>query len=193
VSDIKALTTVAFYEDAIPALDTGEHIYVAITSFCRSLGVSEQVQRRAILADPVLARYTLGYTLGQGSPALLIRMDRLNGWLFSINVNRVKPAAREKLIRYREECYDALYVHFYGKASHSRFNMATAVAGSVGTYSGPDGLEADRITRPLPNKRLEKLAQRRADVTNVSVELLRPLVLRQYWREQREERQFKSW
>lgn len=35
-------------------------------------------------------------------------LEFLNGWLFGINVNRVKPELREAVFRYRKECYDVL-------------------------------------------------------------------------------------
>lgn len=33
----------------------------------------------------------------------------LNGWLFGIDANRVKPELKEKLIRYQKECYEVLW------------------------------------------------------------------------------------
>lgn len=37
-----------------------------------------------------------------------IPLDYLNGWLFGINANRVKPEIRDRLIRYQTECYRVL-------------------------------------------------------------------------------------
>jgi hypothetical protein len=39
---------------------------------------------------------------------LSLPLDYLNGWLFGINVNRVKAEIRERLIPYQKECYRVL-------------------------------------------------------------------------------------
>jgi len=36
------------------------------------------------------------------------------GWLFTIQINLVKESAKEALIKYQMECYDALYEYFVG-------------------------------------------------------------------------------
>jgi hypothetical protein len=38
------------------------------------------------------------------------------GWLFSINENRVKPEVKEHVLKYKIECYNALFNHFFGTA-----------------------------------------------------------------------------
>ncbi|EDV5024257.1 hypothetical protein ID80_004959 [Salmonella enterica subsp. enterica serovar Ball] len=40
---------------------------------------------------------------------LCIPLRKLNGWLFSINPNKVKAAIRDKLIAYQEECFAVLH------------------------------------------------------------------------------------
>jgi len=35
-------------------------------------------------------------------------LDFLNGWLFGVNANRVKPALRDKIIQYQRDCYRIL-------------------------------------------------------------------------------------
>jgi hypothetical protein len=43
-------------------------------------------------------------------------LDYLNGWLFGVNANRVKPEVRERVIRYQKECYRVLADAFQGTA-----------------------------------------------------------------------------
>ncbi|OPC86634.1 hypothetical protein BTV54_06205 [Pasteurella multocida subsp. multocida] len=38
----------------------------------------------------------------------MLPIDYLNGWLFGIDVKRVKPEIRDLLITYKKECYKAL-------------------------------------------------------------------------------------
>ncbi len=39
---------------------------------------------------------------------LCLPLDFLNGWLFGVNANRVKPELRERVIQYQRECYRIL-------------------------------------------------------------------------------------
>lgn len=44
-------------------------------------------------------------------------LKKLNGWLFSINPEKVRSDLKEKVIQYQEECFEALYNYWYhGKA-----------------------------------------------------------------------------
>lgn len=112
---------VVFYEDVITAVQVkaGQDIqvYVSIRQMCDLLGVSYQGQIRRINDDPVLSKQVKGVNItftpsqGRGGGTQLtncLPIDYLNGWLFSINANRVKPEIRERLIVYQEKCYKVL-------------------------------------------------------------------------------------
>lgn len=48
-----------------------------------------------------------------GDPeTLALPLDFLPGWLFGIDAARVKPELRERIIRYRRECYRRLWESF---------------------------------------------------------------------------------
>ncbi len=115
--------TVIFYDDELTAVvvETAgrQVVYVPIRPICAYLGVAWSPQRRRINRDPVLSEVVMSVTVTvtQTDPAskqrrtqemLCLPLDYLNGWLFGINANRVKPAVRERLIRYQRECYRAL-------------------------------------------------------------------------------------
>lgn len=112
---------VVFYEDVITAVQVkaGQDIqvYVSIRQMCDLLGVSYQGQIRRINDDPVLSKQVKGVNItftpsqGRGGGTQLtncLPIDYLNGWLFGINANRVKPEIRERLIVYQEKCYKVL-------------------------------------------------------------------------------------
>ena len=47
-------------------------------------------------------------------------LKKLNGWLFSINPEKVRADLREKVIQYQEECFEALYNYWhFGKAERT--------------------------------------------------------------------------
>ena len=59
-------------------------------------------------------------TAGGMQKVFCIPLEKLNGWLFTINTNKVKPEVREKLIAYKNECFKVLYDHFLQKAAQSK-------------------------------------------------------------------------
>lgn len=61
-------------------------------------------------------------------------LDVLNGWLFGVDVNRVKPELKEKLVRYQKECYGALFKHFFKRGLV--FSTKTRLAGGTQPASG---------------------------------------------------------
>lgn len=113
---------VIFYEDEITAVlvktDRGQDIYVPIRPICEMMEIDWSSQLRRIKRDPVLAKHLAGVVVmttpdpetGGGGPQTTncLPLDYLNGWLFGINANRVKPEIKDRLIRYQEECYRVL-------------------------------------------------------------------------------------
>lgn len=110
---------VTFYDDEITAVlvqtADSQTVYVPIRPICDFLGVTWSPQRRRIMRDPVLSQKVQSVTVTvtdsyrtRGLDMLCLPLDYLNGWLFGINANRVKPEIRDRLIRYQEECYRVL-------------------------------------------------------------------------------------
>ena len=107
--------TVTFYEDEITAVliqsPQEQTVYVPIGQFCDLLGINRRTQMERINDDAVLSRKiaTINVT-GPGGPqaTYCLQLDYLNGWLFSINANRVKADVRDRLIFYQEKCYQVL-------------------------------------------------------------------------------------
>jgi P22_AR N-terminal domain len=98
----------------------GEH-WVAITPFCRHLGVNEDTQRRRITKDPLFARVHIFATLGvkgwSGHPALFLRWDVVHLWLARISALKVRIEIRDTLVRCQLECARVLADHFAGRAA----------------------------------------------------------------------------
>jgi hypothetical protein len=94
-----------------------DEVYVAIRPICEALGLSLQPQTEKLKNDAILSRVvTIINTTGKDGKfydMTCIPMHFLNGWLFTIDENKVKPEAREKLIAYKLECYKVLHHHFF--------------------------------------------------------------------------------
>ena len=113
---------VVFYDDSITAVIVEQagitEVYVPIRPICELLGVNWASQSRRINRDPVLSAKLAGVVVtttpdpvtGGGGPQATscLPLDYLNGWLFGINADRVKPAIRDRVIKYQEECYKVL-------------------------------------------------------------------------------------
>ena len=116
--------TVEFYGDAITGalvrVGDESQVYVPIRSICDYLGLSWVGQRERIMRDEVLAeavqfvRVTrTNNSERRGDPNVLcLPLDLLPGFLFGVNAARVKAELRDKIIRYRRECFRVLWEAF---------------------------------------------------------------------------------
>lgn len=121
---------VLFYEDEVTAVvvAAGERrqVFVPLRPLTENLGLAWSGQYERLQRDPVLSaeirsvrvtRTEAGRLSGQASAEVsremvCLPLDYLNGWLFGINANRVKPEIRERLIRYQRDCYQVLHEAF---------------------------------------------------------------------------------
>ena len=54
-------------------------------------------------------------SVGGTQETVCLRLDMINGWLFGIDAERVKPEVRDRVLDYQRECHRVLFTHFYGK------------------------------------------------------------------------------
>jgi len=104
------IQTVKFHDDVIDIVDNT----VSIKNLCKNIGIKDfQAQQARIKADESYqAEFKEIEINGIIQKVLCIPYDKVNGWLFSISVNRVKPEVRQKLIEYKKECFDVLNNYF---------------------------------------------------------------------------------
>jgi hypothetical protein len=99
----------------ILVIENGEK-RVAIKPICEALGVDPDFQNRKIKEDEILGQlHKVSYVVaadGKLREMSTIPFKWIFGWLFSINPKKVNPDVKDALIRYKVECYEALYNHF---------------------------------------------------------------------------------
>ncbi len=115
-----------FYGDPIIAVlvagDPQPEIYVPIRPLCEYLGLAWSGQYERLKRDPVLdeslrfVRVTRTNSSGGDPNVLCLPLEYLPGWLFGINVARIRPALQEKVTRYRRECFRVLWRAFQADA-----------------------------------------------------------------------------
>ncbi len=89
---------------------------VVVKDICENLGLKYETQYNKLRLDETYQGKLLKVKTNGGiQDVFCIPLSKLNGWLFSINPNKVKPEVRQKLIDYKNECFDVLYRHFNKK------------------------------------------------------------------------------
>lgn len=120
------MQTVNFYGQTLLTLSHDGKHYVAMKPMCENIGLDwrgqrERVLRNEVLKSVVLMTRTTGRD-GKEYSMLCLPLEYLNGWLFGVDVTRLKnPEARAALIRYQRECFKVLYDYWHnGKAENPR-------------------------------------------------------------------------
>jgi exonuclease VII small subunit len=109
-------TTVAKINNtAIMLVENGSKM-IPIKPICEALGVDYPTQFQKIKDDQILSS-TIGLSPTVGADGkqremACIPLKYVFGWLFTINPKNVAPEAQESVLRYRMECYEALFSHF---------------------------------------------------------------------------------
>ena len=115
------ITTVEFHNDTLFAVEREDGVFVAVTPICQTLGLAPNKQKERIQADPILSEggtVTVLPSAGGPQSTFCLRLDLVNGWLFTIDESRVKDEdTRQRVLAYKRECYRVLFQHFYGKAT----------------------------------------------------------------------------
>jgi len=89
---------------------------VPVKPICEALGIAFEPQLTRLKNDPILSStVTLSVTVagdGKSREMACIPLKYIFGWLFQIDSRNVKEEAREAVMRYQVECYNALFDHF---------------------------------------------------------------------------------
>ncbi len=95
----------------------GEY-WVSVRKVCENLDIDFKYQHQKLKSDPAYDTKLIKVkTAGGMQEMFCIPLEKLNGWLFTINPNKVKPEVKQKLIAYKNECFKVLYNHFIQKVS----------------------------------------------------------------------------
>lgn len=157
------LQTVPFRGQTLCALLIDNVPHVAVKPICDNLGLSWKGQHDKLMRHPVLKsciRVTRMRQIGddRAREHTFLPLNKLNGWLFTIHADRVKPQCRARVLAYQRECFDALANHFMPgigieQPVLSISNAAHAIAAQAATdvYNHiTAALEADK---PAHNRR----------------------------------------
>lgn len=111
------IITVNFRGDDLYGFEADDGIFVALKPIVESMGLDWSAQLKRVKRDPILAEgmAIMATPFGRGGDqeAVCLKMDLVNGWLFTIETARIKDdAVRERVVLYQRECYSVLRKHF---------------------------------------------------------------------------------
>ena len=98
--------------------------YVAMKPIVKNLGMSWSTQQTKLMKQ--ISKFNCVHMNmvaadGKLRRLLCLPLKKLNGWLFSINPEKVRADIRDKLIQYQEECFTVLHDYWTkGKAENAR-------------------------------------------------------------------------
>lgn len=112
--------TISFYGSELITLKVGDVIYTAVKPIVEALGLSWGTQKRKLIEQKEKFSWVHMNSTGSDGKTyemLCMPIRKLNGWLFSINPEKVRPDLKDRVIKYQEECFEALYNYWFkGKA-----------------------------------------------------------------------------
>lgn len=102
--------TVKFHNDDIEIIDT----FISVKKLCQNIGITGIAdQYKKIKEDESFESKSIDIEInGVIQEVIVIPISKINGWLFSISVNKVKPEVKQKLIEYKKECFNVLNNYF---------------------------------------------------------------------------------
>ncbi|MCG3706420.1 phage antirepressor N-terminal domain-containing protein [Aliarcobacter butzleri] len=105
------LIKVDFKNDKLDIIEETQSIVVK--DICEHIGLRFRTQYEKIKADESFeSKLIKVQTRGGLQEVFTIPLSKLNGWLFNINPNKVKPEVKQKLIEYKKECFNVLNNYF---------------------------------------------------------------------------------
>lgn len=115
--------TLSFHGSDLITLKVEDVIYTAVKPIIEAMGLDwgGQQQKLSKSGDKFNCRdISMVAKDGKIRQMLCMPLKKLNGWLFSINPEKVRADLREKVIQYQEECFEALYNYWhFGKAERT--------------------------------------------------------------------------
>lgn len=118
------LIPVPFYEDTVILLGKDNDPYVAMKPIVTNIGLDWASQYTKLSSSSARWGVVIIATpsLGGAQEAVCLPLRKLASWLMTINPNKVKTELHDKIVRYQEECDDALW-SYWTKGSAERVGV----------------------------------------------------------------------
>lgn len=140
--------------------------YVAIRSVCQVLGIDHKSQFERIKNDPILKDaytdtvYAPDATGNRKQAMFCLPVKYIFGWIFSIQEEKINEAAKPTFLKYKIECYNALYDYFTGSSYKRAENLRQKALVEIEIQKLQAELEQNETY-----KRLAELKQQKQEVS----------------------------
>lgn len=114
------IVTVNFRGDELYGFKQDDGTFLALKPMVEAMGLNWSGQEQRVKRDPILSEgicmMHTPFGNGGSQEVICIKLDLVNGWLFTIDSSRIKDeAVKAKVQTYQRECYSVLHDHFSGK------------------------------------------------------------------------------
>lgn len=108
------LIPVPFYEDTVVLVGNDNEPLVAMKPIVINIGLDWKSQHSKVTERFSSVMVEITTTGGDGKQYAMtcLPLRKLPAWLYSISPKKVRPELRDKIIRYQEECDDALWKYW---------------------------------------------------------------------------------
>ena len=110
------IQTINFNNQQLLTVEKDGIKYVAVKPICENLGLDWSSQRTKIKDNHILGSVMVIITTtgsdNKNYEMSCLPIDYINGWLFTINPNKVSEEIRPVVLYYQRECYKALLAHW---------------------------------------------------------------------------------
>ncbi|AWY20096.1 phage antirepressor N-terminal domain-containing protein [Moraxella bovis] len=142
------IATVKFYDDVLITIEQDNIQYVAIRPIVENMGLEWSTQKQKLDRNPKFNCVHMNTVAKDGKirEVLCMPIKKLNGWLFSINPEKVRADIRHIVEQYQEECFTVLHDYWHkGVAVNPRSNKTdrTDLRNAVSTLIGKTNLGFD--------------------------------------------------
>ena len=154
---------VVFNDARILTTKVNSRPYAALKPIVEGMGLAWQPQHRKIVDSPRYSHMVIPLeTSGGVQETLCLPLDRLNGWLFSVNPEKCREDIRETVRMYQEECFSVLYEYFHvGYAANPRAFEEKPVNGE---FESRERQKLIEMQKELLDARRELIAYQKAEI-----------------------------
>lgn len=152
------IVSVEFHGNPILTFNDGQTIRVAMKPVCEGIGLQWEAQLKRIKRHSILAE---GMSImdipseGGIQLAVTLPLDMLNGWLFGVEPNKVRPEIKDKLIEYQRECFSVLHDYWAKKSQPTPASLpAIPQTPETQDYVCQDGTAATKRLRTFAEQNL---------------------------------------
>ncbi|MCX5819744.1 MAG: phage antirepressor N-terminal domain-containing protein [Deltaproteobacteria bacterium] len=110
--------SVSFHQNTLLTAEVNGIQYAAMKPIVEGMGIDWRGQQAKIRKSKRFDDISIPLqTTGGIQEMVCMPITKLNGWLFSVNSDKVKPEIREKIHQYQEECFVVLHDYWHKGAA----------------------------------------------------------------------------